>query len=42
MSSYPGGFGDSKLGANYGPTLDYYDKIVKEGHQQVLWLVDDM
>lgn len=41
LYSYPGGFGGAKIGANYGPTLQYYDSMIKKGYQQVLWLVDD-
>jgi branched-chain amino acid aminotransferase len=39
--SWPGGFGYAKLGANYGPTLEYYKEIKKQGFQQILWLIND-
>lgn len=39
--SWPGGFGYAKLGANYGPTLEYLIKIKAMGYHQVLWLIDD-
>lgn len=39
--SWPGGFGYAKLGANYGPTLEYYQVIKEQGYQQILWLLDD-
>jgi len=40
--SWPGGFGYAKLGANYGPTLEYYKEIKKQGFQQILWLINDL
>ena len=40
--SWPGGFGYAKLGANYGPTLQYFKKIKDQGFQQILWLLDDV
>lgn len=39
--SWPGGFGHAKLGANYGPTLEYYTEIKKKKYDQVLWLIND-
>lgn len=39
--SWKGGFGYAKLGANYGPTLEYYNQIKSQGFQQILWLIDD-
>lgn len=39
--SWPGGFGSSKLGANYGPTLQYYKQIKEKGYTQVLWLINE-
>ncbi len=39
--SWPGGFGYAKLGANYGPTLEYFKEIKKQGFQQILWLIND-
>ena len=41
MRSFPGGFGEYKLGANYGPTLQKYKECLKQGFNQVLWLVDE-
>lgn len=35
---WPGGFGDAKLGANYGPTLVAYNDAIQTGFGQVLWL----
>jgi len=42
VRAWPGGFGNVKLGANYAPTLNYYQQKVNEGHMQVLWLFNDM
>lgn len=42
VRSWPGGFGYAKLGANYGPTLEYYKHIKDEGYHQVLWLINDI
>jgi|LauGreDrversion4_2_1035121.scaffolds.fasta_scaffold293130_2 branched-chain amino acid aminotransferase len=42
MRSWPGGFGYAKLGANYGPTLQYFKQIKEMGYQQILWLIDDV
>jgi len=38
--SWPGGFGYAKLGANYGPTLQAFQEILKQGHHQILWLLN--
>ena len=38
LRAWPGGFGSSKLGANYGPTLEQNDIANKLGYDQVLWL----
>lgn len=38
VRAWPGGFGDAKLGGNYGPTLDAHDKAVRSNFHQVLWL----
>lgn len=38
LRAWPGGFGDSKLGANYGPTLEQNDIALSKGYDQVLWL----
>jgi len=40
--AWKGGFGYAKLGANYGPTLQYFNDVKKHGYDQVLWLVDDV
>lgn len=36
--AWPGGCGDSKLGSNYGPTVQVHHKATEKGLQQVLWL----
>ncbi|KAF4468993.1 branched-chain amino acid aminotransferase [Fusarium albosuccineum] len=36
--AWPGGFGNAKLGANYGPTLAVHADAVARGFDQVLWL----
>lgn len=38
VRAWPGGSGDRKLGANYGPTLFAQREATKLGLQQVLWL----
>ncbi|VVT54585.1 uncharacterized protein SAPINGB_P004149 [Magnusiomyces paraingens] len=38
VRAWPGGFGSSKLGANYGPTLREHSIAQKDGYDQVLWL----
>lgn len=38
LRAWPGGFGASKLGANYGPTLEQNDIANELGYDQVLWL----
>jgi branched-chain amino acid aminotransferase len=38
IRAWPGGFGDAKLGANYGPTLVAHDKAVRSNYDQILWL----
>ncbi|CAM1505921.1 Fc.00g115580.m01.CDS01 [Cosmosporella sp. VM-42] len=38
VRAWPGGFGNRKLGGNYGPTLPAHDEAVQEGFDQVLWL----
>jgi branched-chain amino acid aminotransferase len=40
--SWPGGFGYAKLGANYGPTLEYFKRIKDQGYHQILWLINDV
>ena len=42
LRSWPGGFGYAKLGANYGPTLQYFKQIKEQGFHQILWLIDDV
>lgn len=39
IRAWPGGFGASKLGANYGPSLQANQDCVKKGYCQVLWLL---
>ena len=41
LRSFPGGFGERKLAANYGPTLQKYKECLDKGYNQVLWLVGD-
>lgn len=41
VRSFPGGFGERKLAANYGPTLQKYKECLDAGYGQVLWLVKD-
>lgn len=36
--AWPGGFGDAKVGANYGPTLVAHAEATERGFDQVLWL----
>lgn len=36
--AWPGGFGNAKLGANYGPTLTAHADAIARGFHQVLWL----
>ncbi|KAH0954767.1 hypothetical protein HN011_008319 [Eciton burchellii] len=36
--AWPGGCGDSKLGSNYGPTIQVQQEAIEKGLQQVLWL----
>ncbi|KAK7424044.1 hypothetical protein QQX98_000654 [Neonectria punicea] len=38
VRAWPGGFGNTKLGANYGPTLVSQENANNEGFIQVLWL----
>lgn len=38
VRAWPGGFGDSKVGANYGPALVLQDQAKAEGFDQILWL----
>lgn len=41
VRAWPRGFGDTKVGANYGPTLPSHDNAVTRGFDQVLWLSGD-
>lgn len=41
IRAWPGGFGHTKLGANYGPTLEANNECVRSGYNQVLWLLGD-
>ncbi|KAL0114980.1 hypothetical protein PUN28_010505 [Cardiocondyla obscurior] len=36
--AWPGGCGSSKLGSNYGPTIQVQQLAIEKGLQQVLWL----
>ncbi|KAK4623641.1 Branched-chain-amino-acid aminotransferase, mitochondrial [Fulvia fulva] len=36
--SWPGGYGNSKVGANYGPTLALQGEAKSRGYDQILWL----
>lgn len=36
--AWPGGCGDKKMGANYGPTVRVQQQANRRGLQQVLWL----
>ncbi|KAL6689669.1 aminotransferase [Trichoderma pleuroticola] len=38
VRAWPGGFGNRKLGGNYGPTLPAHDAALQRGFDQVLWL----
>ncbi|KAK9371403.1 aminotransferase [Lipomyces kononenkoae] len=40
VRAWPGGFGYAKVGANYGPTLQYQTHAASLGYDQVLWLFD--
>jgi branched-chain amino acid aminotransferase len=42
VRAWPGGNGDKKLGANYGPTIYQAQKVNKNGYDQILWLVNDV
>jgi len=41
IRAWPGGSGNCKVGANYGPTLLASTTAANEGYDQVLWLYDD-
>ncbi|KAL7929186.1 aminotransferase [Trichoderma chlorosporum] len=38
VRAWPGGFGNRKLGGNYGPTLPAHNAALQRGFDQVLWL----
>lgn len=38
IRAWPGGVGDHKVGANYGPTIHVQNQAISKGLQQVLWL----
>lgn len=38
IRAWPGGCGSSKLGSNYGPTIQVQQEANDKGLQQVLWL----
>lgn len=39
IRAWPGGFGNAKVGANYGPTLPATEQAKRQGLDQVLWLL---
>ncbi|KAI8900505.1 aminotransferase [Globomyces pollinis-pini] len=41
VRAWPGGTGDSKLGANYASGIRPQLEVAKDGHQQILWLFGD-
>jgi branched-chain amino acid aminotransferase len=38
IRAWPGGFGNAKVGANYGPSLVAQAEARERGYQQILWL----
>ena len=38
IRAWPGGFGNAKVGANYGPSLVAQDQARSRGYDQILWL----
>lgn len=38
VRAWPGGTGDSKIGANYAPGILPQIEVAKDGYQQILWL----
>lgn len=38
IRAWPGGFGNAKVGANYGPSILAQAEAVQRGYHQVLWL----
>ncbi|KIV88256.1 branched-chain amino acid aminotransferase [Exophiala mesophila] len=41
IRAWPGGFGNAKVGANYGPTLLAQGEARARGYHQILWLFGD-
>jgi len=41
IRAWPGGFGNAKVGANYGPSLLAQGEAKERGYDQVLWLFGD-
>lgn len=41
IRAFPGGYGQYKLGANYGPTIMVSKEAEKRGFHQILWLTDN-
>lgn len=39
VRAWPGGTGEFKIGANYGPTLFPQKLAIQKGFQQILWLI---
>lgn len=40
VRAWPGGFGNAKVGGNYGPTMKIQTEAAKMGYDQILWLFD--
>lgn len=41
IRAWPGGFGNAKVGANYGPSLLAQGEARERGYHQILWLFSD-
>ncbi|KAK9460279.1 aminotransferase [Lipomyces oligophaga] len=41
VRAWPAGFGNSKVGANYGPSIQWQGYAAQQGYDQVLWLFDE-
>jgi branched-chain amino acid aminotransferase len=41
IRAWPGGFGNAKVGANYGPSLVAQGEARERGYNQILWLFGD-
>jgi branched-chain amino acid aminotransferase len=41
IRAWPGGFGNAKVGANYGPSLMAQQEARERGYQQILWLFSE-